>query len=42
MNVTRLPEIKTVDLSTYGNFAECHQTLFRVLHMGLGTRLLSC
>ena len=35
----RLPEIKTAELSTYGNFAMCHQALFRVLREGLGTRL---
>ena len=35
----RLPEIKTAELSTYGNFAKCHQALFRVPHEGLGTRL---
>ena len=33
----RLPEIKTAELSTYGNFAMCH--LFRVPREGLGTRL---
>ena len=36
----RLPEIKTADLSTYGNFAKCHQAHFRVPHVGLGTRLM--
>ena len=36
----RLPEIKTAELSTYGNFAKCHQALFRVPREGLGTRLL--
>ena len=36
----RLAEIKTVELSTYGNFAMCHQALFRVLRVGLGTRLM--
>ena len=35
----RLPEIKTAELSTYGNFAMCHQALFRVPREGLGTRL---
>ena len=35
----RLPKIKTAELSTYGNFAKCHQAHFRVLHEGLGTRL---
>ena len=35
----RLPEIKTAELSTYGNFATCHQALFRVPREGLGTRL---
>ena len=35
----RLPEIKTAELSTYGNFAKCHQALFRVPRVGLGTRL---
>ena len=35
----RLPEIKTAELSTYGNFAKCHQALFRVPREGLGTRL---
>ena len=34
-----LPEIKTAELSTYGNFAECHQAHFRVSRVGLGTRL---
>ena len=38
-NVIRLPEIKTAELSTYGNFAMCHQALFRVPREGLGTRL---
>ena len=37
----RLPEIKTAELSTYGNFAKCHQALFRVPREGLGTRLLN-
>ena len=36
----RLPEIKTAELSTYGNFAKCHQAHFRVSHVGLGTRLI--
>ena len=35
----RLPEIKTAELSTYGNFAKCHQALFCVPREGLGTRL---
>ena len=35
----RLPEIKTAELSTYGNFAKCHQAHFRVSRVGLGTRL---
>ena len=35
----RLPEVKTAELSTYGNFAKCHQALFRVPREGLGTRL---
>ena len=35
----RLPETKTAELSTYGNFAKCHQAHFRVSHVGLGTRL---
>ena len=35
----RLPEIKTAELSTYGNFAKCHQAHFRVSCVGLGTRL---
>ena len=35
----RLPEIKTAELSTNGNFAMCHQALFRILREGLGTRL---
>ena len=35
----RLPEIKTAELSTYGNFAMCHQALFRIPREGLGTRL---
>ena len=35
----RLPEIKTVELSTYGNFAKCHQAHFRVPRVGLGMRL---
>ena len=39
-NVIRLPEIKTAELSTYGNFAKCHQAHFRVSHAGLGTRLV--
>ena len=30
MNVIRLPEIKTAELSTYGNFAKCHQAHFCV------------
>ena len=34
-----LPEIKTAELSTYGNFAMCHQAHFSVPHVGLGTRL---
>ena len=34
-----LPEIKTAEVSTYGNFAKCHQALFRVPREGLGTRL---
>ena len=31
-NVIRLPEIKTAELSTYGNFAKCHlaTSVFRV------------
>ena len=33
----RLPKIKTADLSTYGNFAKCHQA--RVPCVGLGMRL---
>ena len=37
----RLPEIKTAELSTYGNFAMCHQALFRVPREGLGTRLIT-
>ena len=32
-------EIKTAELSTYGNFAKCHQAHFRVPHVGLGMRL---
>ena len=36
----RLPEIKSAELSTYGNFAKCHQALFRVPREGLGTRLV--
>ena len=36
----RLPKIKTAELSTYGNFAKCHQALFRVPREGLGTRLM--
>ena len=36
----RLPEIKTAELSTYGNFAKCHQAHFRVSRVGLGTRLV--
>ena len=35
----RLPEIKTAELSTYGNFAKCHQAHFRVSRVGPGTRL---
>ena len=35
----RLPEIKTAEFSTYGNFAKCHQAHFRVSRVGLGTRL---
>ena len=35
----RLPEIKTAELNTCGNFAKCHQAHFRVLRVGLGTRL---
>ena len=35
----RLPEIKTAELSTYRNFAKCHQAHFRVPRVGLGTRL---
>ena len=35
----RLPEIKTAELSTYRNFAKCHQAHFRVSRVGLGTRL---
>ena len=27
-------------LSSYGNLAKCHQALFRIPHVGLGTRLL--
>ena len=38
-NVIRLPEIKTAQLSTYGNFAKCRQAHFRVPRVGLGTRL---
>ena len=34
-----LPEIKTAELNTYGNFAKCHQVHFRVSRVGLGTRL---
>ena len=33
----RLPEIKTAELSTYRNFAKCHQAHFRVSRVGLGT-----
>ena len=36
-----LPKIKTAELSTYGNFAKCHQAHFRVSRVGLGTRLTS-
>ena len=36
----RLPKIKTAELSTYGNFAMCHQAHFRVPRVGLGTRLV--
>ena len=36
----RLPEVKTAELSTYGNFAKCHQAHFRVSRVGLGTRLV--
>ena len=36
----RLPEIKTAELSTYGNFAKFHQAHFRVSRVGLGTRLI--
>ena len=36
----RLPEIKTAELSTYGNFAQCHQAHFHISCVGLGTRLL--
>ena len=36
----RLPEIETADLSTYGNFAKCHQALFRISCVGLVTRLM--
>ena len=39
MNVIRLPEIKTAELSTYGNFTMCHQAHFRVSRVGLGTGL---
>ena len=35
----RLPEIKTAELTTYRNFAKCHQALFRVPCEGLGMRL---
>ena len=35
----RLPKIKTASLSTYGNFAKCHQAHFRVPRVDLGTRL---
>ena len=35
-----LPEIKTAELSTYRNFAKCHQAHFHVSRVGLGTRLL--
>ena len=35
----RLPEIKTAELSTYRNFAKCHQAHVRVSCVGLGTRL---
>ena len=38
-NVIRLPEIKTAELSTYGNFAKCHQAHFRISCVGLGMRL---
>ena len=34
-----LPEIETAELSTFGNFARCHQAHFRVLRVGLGMRL---
>ena len=34
-----LPKIKTAELSTYGNFAKCHQAHFCVSRVGLGTRL---
>ena len=37
----RLPEIQTADLSTYGNFAKCHQAHFHIPRVGLGTRLAS-
>ena len=36
----RLPEMKTAELSTYGNFAKCHQALFRVPCEGLATDCL--
>ena len=39
-NVIRLPEIKTAELSTYGNLAKCHQAHFRVSRVGLGMRLV--
>ena len=32
----RLPEIKTAELSTYGNFAKCHQAAFRSEGLGGG------
>ena len=35
-----LPEIKTAKLSTYGNFAKCHQVHFCVSRVGLGMRLV--
>ena len=39
-NVIRLPEIKTDDLITHGNFAKCHQAHFHVSRdVGLGARL---
>ena len=40
-NVIRLPEVKTAELSTYGNFEKCHQAHFRVSRVGLGTRLVT-